>query len=176
MPELLRRPSASTRITITRGTSLLVYGYGDGGGGPTRAMLETLRRARDLQGLPRTRTATSDEFFGALEAEPGDRPVVVGELYFEYHRGTYTSQAAVKRGNRRCEQLLHDAEFLARCRGGDYPRAELDRLWKLLLLQQFHDILPGSSIGLVYEDARARLRRDRGGRRIGAAAGAARRP
>jgi alpha-mannosidase len=136
------------------GRSLLVYGFGDGGGGPTRAMLESLHRAADLQGLPRTRAATSDEFFAALEAEQTDRPVVVGELYFEYHRGVYTSQAFTKRGNRVCEQLLHDVEFLATARGGDYPRAELDRLWKLLLLQQFHDILPGSSIGLVYEDAR----------------------
>ena len=135
------------------GTSLLVYGYGDGGGGPTRSMIESLRRARDLQGLPRTRTATSDEFFAALEAEDTDRPVVVGELYFEYHRGVFTSQAFTKRGNRVCEQLLHDAEFLATARG-EYPRDELDRLWKLLLLQQFHDILPGSSIGLVYDDAR----------------------
>jgi alpha-mannosidase len=134
-------------------TSLLVYGWGDGGGGPTRAMLESLRRARDLQGLPRTRQTTSDEFFEALEAEDADRPVVVGELYFEYHRGVFTSQAFTKRGNRVCEQLLHDAEFLATARG-PYPRAELDRLWKLLLLQQFHDILPGSSIGLVYDDAR----------------------
>jgi alpha-mannosidase len=133
--------------------SLLVFGHGDGGAGPTMAMLETLRRADDLQGLPRTRTTTSDEFFEALEAEPGERPVVVGELYLEYHRGTYTSQARTKRGNRRCEQALHDAEFLACARGGDYPRAELDRLWKLLLLNQFHDILPGSSIRLVYEDA-----------------------
>ena len=135
------------------GTSMLVYGYGDGGGGPTREMLETLRRARDLQGLPRTRTGTPAELFDALEAEDTERPTVVGELYFEYHRGTYTSQAFVKRGNRRCEQGLHDAELLAVARGGEYPRAELERLWKLLLLQQFHDILPGSSIGLVYEDA-----------------------
>jgi alpha-mannosidase len=129
-------------------TSLLVFGYGDGGGGPTRTMLETLRRARDLQGLPRTRQVTSEEFFDALDAEHR----VVGELYFEYHRGTYTSQAFVKAANRRCERLLHDVEFLATV-GSDYPRTELDRLWKLLLLQQFHDILPGSSIRLVYEDA-----------------------
>ena len=125
------------------GTSLLVYGFGDGGGGPTRAMLERLRRMRDLQGLPRVRTATSDEFFAT----------VVGELYFEYHRGVYTSQAFVKRGNRVCEQLLHDEEFLGAARSDD-ARDELDRLWKVLLLQQFHDILPGSSIGLVYDDAR----------------------
>jgi alpha-mannosidase len=133
-------------------TSLLVFGYGDGGGGPTKDMLETLRRAADLQGLPRTAQRTSEEFFDALEADGGDRPVVAGELYFEYHRGVYTSQARTKRGNRRGEQALHDAEFLACLRPG-YPREELDRLWKLLLLQQFHDILPGSSIQLVYEDA-----------------------
>jgi alpha-mannosidase len=153
VPELLRT-QREYRDHDSSGTSLLVFGYGDGGGGPTRAMLESLRRARDLQGLPRTHVATSDEFFEALEAEPAERPVVVGELYLEYHRGVYTSQAFTKRMNRRCEQLLHDAEFLSCARGGAYPRAELDRLWKLLLLQQFHDILPGSSIGLVYEDAR----------------------
>ena len=107
----------------------------------------------DLQGLPRTRHASPSEFFAALEAEAGPRPVVAGELYLEYHRGTYTTQARVKRGNRRAEQDLRDAEFLAVARGGDYPRDELHRLWKLLLLQQFHDILPGSSIRLVYEDA-----------------------
>jgi alpha-mannosidase len=134
-------------------TSLLVFGYGDGGGGPTRAMLETLRRAADLQGLPRTRLATSDEFFTALEAEPAGRPVVVGELYFEYHRGVYTTQARTKRLNRRCEQALHDAESLACLRGDDYPRAELDVLWKRLLLNQFHDILPGSSIRLVHDES-----------------------
>ena len=157
VPELLLAARASKDHDHS-GTSLLVFGHGDGGGGPTRAMLETLRRARDLQGLPRTRTASPDEFFAALEAEPGTRPVVLGELYLEYHRGTYTTQGRTKRGNRRCEQLLHDAEFLAcarggSSRGGSYLHEELDRLWKLLLLQQFHDILPGSSIRLVYEDA-----------------------
>jgi alpha-mannosidase len=151
VPDLLRTARAYQDHDRSA-TSLLVFGHGDGGGGPTAAMLETLRRARDLQGLPRTRTTTSDELFAALEAEPDERPAVVGELYFEYHRGTYTSQAFVKAANRRCEQLLHDVEFLATLATG-YPRAELDRLWKLLLLQQFHDILPGSSIRLVYEDA-----------------------
>ncbi|HET8527354.1 MAG TPA: glycoside hydrolase family 38 C-terminal domain-containing protein [Gaiellaceae bacterium] len=135
-------------------TSILLFGHGDGGGGPTREMLESLRRARDLQGLPRTRVDAPGAFFDALEAEDGERPVVVGELYFEYHRGVYTTQAFVKQGNRRGERGLHDAELLAVARGGAYPRAELDRLWKLLLLQQFHDILPGSSITLVYDDCR----------------------
>jgi alpha-mannosidase len=152
VPSLLKTANESKSLEHSR-TSLLLYGWGDGGGGPTREMLETLARARDLQGLPRTRLATPDEFFTALEGEGTIRPVVVGELYLEYHRGTYTSQAFVKRGNRRSERGLHDAEFLAVARGGEYPRAELDRLWKLLLLQQFHDILPGSSIRLVYEDA-----------------------
>jgi alpha-mannosidase len=156
VPEL-RRQARDFRDHEHSRTSLLVFGHGDGGGGPTTAMLETLRRVGDLQGVPRTRSATSEELFEALEAEPGERPVVVGELYLEYHRGTYTSQARTKRGNRRCEQALHDAEFLSCARGGDYPRAELDRLWKLLLLNQFHDILPGSSIRLVYEDAERHL-------------------
>src|SRR5581483_3883017 len=89
--------------------------------------------------------------------EPGERLVLVGELYFEYHRGTYTSQARIKALNRRCEQALHDAEFLSVARAGDYSRAELDRLWKLLLLNQFHDILPGSSIREVVEEAEAQL-------------------
>ena len=149
----LRRSAREYKDHAHSRTSLLVFGHGDGGGGPTRDMLETLGRARDLQGLPRTRLATPEEFFDALEAEPGERPVVVGELYLEYHRGTYTTQARTKRGNRRSEQALHDAEFLSVAAGGDYPRAELERLWQLLLLQQFHDILPGSSIRLVYDDA-----------------------
>jgi alpha-mannosidase len=137
-------------------TSLLLYGYGDGGGGPTKGMLETLRRVRDLQGVPRTTQRTSEQFFGELEREATDLPVRVGELYFEYHRGTYTTQAGVKRANRQCEFLLHDVELLAALahwRGlGEYPRAELDRLWQLLCLNQFHDIIPGSSITEVYED------------------------
>lgn len=149
----LRRSARSYHDHAHSRTSLLVFGHGDGGGGPTRAMIETLRRARDLQGLPRTTMRSPAEFFGALEAEPGERPTIVGELYFEYHRGTYTTQARTKRGNRRCEVALHDAEFLAAVGSGPYPRAELDGLWKLLLLNQFHDILPGSSIRLVYEDA-----------------------
>ena len=137
--------------------SLLLFGHGDGGGGPTPRMLEFLARTADLQGLPRTAQRSSDEFFELLEKDVDALPVLVGELYFEYHRGTYTSQAAVKKGNRRGEWALHDAEFLwtlaAKLRGAEYPRAELTRLWKILLLNQFHDILPGSSIREVYEDA-----------------------
>jgi len=152
VPDLLRSARAY-KDHESSGTSLLLFGLGDGGGGPTRAMLETLRRAGDLQGVPRTRSRTSDEFFAALETEPGRRPTVLGELYLEYHRGTYTSQARTKRGNRLAEAALHDAEFLCAAADGPYPRAEFERLWKLLLLNQFHDILPGSSIRQVTEEA-----------------------
>jgi alpha-mannosidase len=137
--------------------SFMLFGYGDGGGGPTRDMLEQIRRAANLQGLPRTAIRSSDAFFDRLEADCTDLATAVGELYFEYHRGTYTTQAATKRGNRKSEWLLHDIECiaaLARRTGSDhaYPSAELDALWGLVLLNQFHDILPGSSITLVYED------------------------
>jgi alpha-mannosidase len=135
--------------------SLLVFGHGDGGGGPTAEMLERLRRAADVAGLPRTVVRSPVAFFDDLEADARDLQTVVGELYFEYHRGTYTSQAAVKRGNRRAEGALHDAELACALAGTApaYPRAELARLWQLLLLNQFHDILPGSSITEVNERA-----------------------
>ena len=143
--------------------SMYLFGYGDGGGGPTPAMIERIRRAEDLQGVPRTRFSTSEEFFAALEADCDDRVTVVGELYFEFHRGTYTTQAAVKRANRRGEVLLHEAEFVAaiadRLGLTPYPSAELDEAWKLLLCNQFHDILPGSSIAEVYVDAARDLAR-----------------
>lgn len=141
--------------------SLYLFGLGDGGGGPTRRMLESLRRMRDLHGLPRTEIRTIDAFFERLEADYRDRTRVVGELYFEYHRGTYTSQADVKRGNRKSEFLLHDVELLAaaahRTGAAPYPQADLESLWQRLLTMQFHDILPGSSTAPVYADARADL-------------------
>ena len=155
----LRRSARDYRDHDRSRRSLLVFGWGDGGGGPTPAMLESLRRSADLEGVPPTEIATPERFFDDLEADADELPVVVGELYFEYHRGTYTSQAAVKLGNRRGERALHDAEFLSaaasRLGGAAYPRERLNELWQLLLLNQFHDILPGSSIGEVYEDAAA---------------------
>jgi alpha-mannosidase len=142
--------------------SLLVFGYGDGGGGPTREMLEALRRVRDLQAVPRVEQRTPEAFFHRLQADLRDAPSVVGELYFEYHRGTYTSQAAMKRCNRKAELLLREVEILAsaaHCGASQptwsYPQAELNRLWRILLLNQFHDIIPGSSIHEVYVEAAA---------------------
>ncbi len=137
--------------------SYLLFGYGDGGGGPTRQMLEQLKRMGDVDGLPRVQMRTPEDFFQRLEADAKDLTVWSDELYFEYHRGTYTTQAATKRNNRRSEFLLHDVEFLAAMasvlHGEPYPAGDLARLWKIVLTNQFHDIIPGSSITLVYQDA-----------------------
>ena len=137
--------------------SLLVFGHGDGGGGPTAEMLEMARRAGDLQGVPRVQLAPTTEFFDRLEEDLGHPRPIQGELYFEYHRGTYTSQARTKRGNRAGERLLGEAEAAAalahRLGLAEYPAEELRALWQTLLLNQFHDIIPGSSIREVYEDA-----------------------
>ena len=137
--------------------SLYLFGYGDGGGGPTEEMLETARAAADVEGLPRLRIESPSDFFEAVESELPDPPLWVGELYFEMHRGTYTTQAATKAGNRRGELALREAELWSALAPGPwdaYPAGELDRAWKTLLLHQFHDIIPGSSIHWVYDDTR----------------------
>lgn len=136
--------------------SLYVFGYGDGGGGPTVEMLENLRRLGNVDGMPKTQAGTVSSFFAKALEEADDAPVWVGELYLELHRGTYTTQARNKRNNRKCEFLLRDAEFLACLRPNgiqQYPAADLDRAWKLVLTNQFHDIIPGSSVNEVYRDS-----------------------
>jgi alpha-mannosidase len=139
--------------------SLAPFGYGDGGGGPTREMLEKARRLRDLEGSPKVVIEPPDTFFQAAEAEYPDAPVWSGEMYLELHRGTFTTQARGKAGNRRCEHLLREAELwaaMAAVRSGHtYPYDDLDRLWKTVLLHQFHDILPGTSIGWVHRETEA---------------------
>jgi alpha-mannosidase len=138
--------------------SMLLFGYGDGGGGPTREMVERAHRFADLEGMPQVRIETPAEFFAGAEEEYVDAPVWSGEMYLEYHRGVYTSQIAMKQGNRRVEHLLREAELwstLAALRSGAaYPYDELERLWRSTLLLQFHDILPGSSIAWVHREAR----------------------
>jgi alpha-mannosidase len=137
--------------------SLVPFGFGDGGGGPTREMIARGRRARSLEGSPTVEFDTPAGFFGKAEADYPDAPVWVGEMYLELHRGTYTSQSRTKHGNRHSEHLLREAELWA-CTaavlsGGDYPYERLEKHWQTVLLQQFHDILPGSSIAWVYRDA-----------------------
>ncbi|KAK9380856.1 glycosyl hydrolases family 38 N-terminal domain-containing protein [Kockiozyma suomiensis] len=148
-------------------TGLLVFGIGDGGGGPTAEHLEKLRRYRGLSDtvglLPRVKMGhTADEYFDKLEQSTNsgkDLVTWVGELYFELHRGTYTTQSATKKGNRTSEILLHDIEYfatLATTTNPDYkyPTERIDDLWEIVCLNQFHDVLPGSAIEMVYDDVK----------------------
>jgi alpha-mannosidase len=140
----------------------LAYGHGDGGGGPTREMVENVRRMeRGIPGCPKVSHEKMRPFFERLlakmAAEPERFPTWVGELYLEFHRGTLTSVAKNKANNRRAEGELRELEALAAVAavraGHTYPRAELWALWQIVMLNQFHDILPGSSIGAVFEDS-----------------------
>ncbi len=138
-------------------TSLVPFGYGDGGGGPTREMLAAAARTRSLDGSPTVTLSSPGAFFTDAEADHPQAPVWSGELYLEFHRGTYTSQAGTKQGNRRSEHLLREAELWATTAavrtGSGYPYGELRAAWQTVLLQQFHDILPGSSIAWVHREA-----------------------
>jgi alpha-mannosidase len=138
---------------------IVAFGWGDGGGGATRDHLEYLRRSHDLQGLPRVREAGPAEFFQDLEQRGLPKERYVGELYFQAHRGTYTTQAKTKQGNRRAEFALREAELwgtAARALNGfAFTPRSLDEPWRTVLLNQFHDIIPGSSIARVYEEANA---------------------
>lgn len=138
---------------------LIAYGWGDGGGGPTREMLEQSRVMKNIPGIPYVKMSGAEEYFDKIFSDTDHNTLCKwdGELYFEMHRGTYTSQAANKRYNRKAENLLHNLEALfmaAEVRTGKntYPKTELDIIWKRVLLNQFHDILPGSAIRQVYED------------------------
>ena len=147
-------------------TSLLIFGKGDGGGGPTFQHLEKLRRCRGMSDkvglLPRVTMGVSvEDFFARLEkkAEEGTKFVTwYGELYFELHRGTYTTQANNKWNNRKSEILLHDIEYLStlatiKDSSYKYPKEDIDDMWENILLCQFHDCLPGSSIEMCYDDS-----------------------
>ncbi len=138
---------------------LMAFGWGDGGGGPTKDMLETAKRIEDFPGMPKCRMGTAEGFYERLgrRAEKAEVPVWVGELYLEYHRGTFTTQGWIKRANRKNEMLYRDAEALATlaaAAGEQYPADELRKGWEILLRNQFHDILPGSSIAEAYADCR----------------------
>ncbi len=150
-------------------TVIMSYGWGDGGGGPMREDLEQERRLKNgLPGIPKSTLEPLDETLRIIKEnyeknaeELKRKPVWNGELYFEYHRGTLTSVPEVKMNNRKGEFAMMNAELFGvlgnQLFGMDYPQAVIDRNWKYLLLNQFHDILPGSSIGKVYEDSRAQF-------------------
>lgn len=158
-PEQVRGTWTQFKQKELRQPLLMCFGYGDGGGGPTREMLENLAQMAEFPALPRARQGRVGDFFRRVEAEVGDElPTWNGELYLEIHRGTYTTQARTKRANRQSEFLLHDAEFLAALAATvapeyAYPADLFRRAWELVCLNQFHDILPGSSIGPVYAEA-----------------------
>ncbi|KAJ3030442.1 UNVERIFIED_CONTAM: Alpha-mannosidase 2C1 [Siphonaria sp. JEL0065] len=143
--------------------SIYLYGNGDGGGGPLTHMIERLDILSAVEGLPAVvKNCDPAVFYEELEASSRDLNRWKGELYFELHRGTYTSHGLIKKYNRKSENLLREVEFLSTLALANphhsspnfaYPRTEIDRLWKLVLLNQFHDVLPGSSIKLVYDDA-----------------------
>ncbi|MBQ1084685.1 glycoside hydrolase family 38 C-terminal domain-containing protein [Nocardiopsis sp. B62] len=137
--------------------SLVPFGHGDGGGGPTREMLARAARLRDLEGSPTVEIEHPERFFAKAHEEYPDAPVWLGELYLEFHRGTYTSQTATKQGNRRSEHLLREAELWAATAavraGAPYPYERIEEVWRTVLLNQFHDILPGSSIAWVHREA-----------------------
>lgn len=149
---------------------LHTYGFGDGGGGPTRDMLEYARHLKDVPAAVHFQLDTAEHFFARLgEKAAGDDgdahkgrgyerfPVWNGELYLEYHRGTYTSQARNKRFNRESEVLFHNAELFSAVSdllgGPAYPKEAFTEAWELILMNQFHDVIPGSSIREVYEDS-----------------------
>ncbi|MEI6579658.1 MAG: glycoside hydrolase family 38 C-terminal domain-containing protein, partial [Eubacteriales bacterium] len=138
---------------------ILTYGYGDGGGGPTQEMLEYARRMNDFPGICNVEYKPAKQFFDEAFAVETELPVWNDEIYFENHRGTYTTQANNKKNNRRSEFLFRDAEILSSLAcgifGEKYEKAPLDEGWMLILLNQFHDILPGSSINLFYKDCEA---------------------
>ncbi len=135
-----------------------VFGHGDGGGGPTAEMFEYVRRQENLPSIPRSKFGSFQEAFDRLveTTDPDRVPVFNDEMYLELHRGCQTSQARTKRNNRKSELLARDAEYFASrafLDGAPYPHESINAAWKLVLLNQFHDILPGSSIAEVYEDA-----------------------
>lgn len=138
---------------------LFLFGYGDGGGGPTREMIETGKRLKDFPGMPGCVFDCAEPFFERLKKQvtgSSKLPVWNDELYLEDHQGTYTSQAQNKRYNRKSEINYQTTEFLSSLsfiHGGKYSQDKINEGWKLILLNQFHDVLPGSSINEVYQDS-----------------------
>jgi alpha-mannosidase len=156
-PETLVRERAEDAVRSGIGQQIVLYGVGDHGGGPTMAMLHRAEHLARVPLFPAVRYTGPERAVAAVRAaEPaGGFPVWRDEMYLEYHRGTYTSQAAMKLRNRESEVRLQTVEALAAIDAAPYPREAIERAWRLILFNQFHDILPGSSIDSVYLDAHA---------------------
>lgn len=158
--EEVAKASRQFREARVTNNSIAPVGWGDGGGGTTREMTGKAKRLANLEGSAKVAWEHPNDFFDRAKAELPNPPVWVGELYLELHRATLTSQHQTKQGNRRTEQLLVEAELWAAtaalCTGADYPYELLDELWETVLLHQFHDILPGTSIAWVHREVVAR--------------------
>ena len=153
-PSQLRFAETNYQDHIGSSHSLVLYGHGDGGGGPTQSMIDRGRLAADFENVPRVTFGTVAGFFATAEAEYGEAaPRWVGEMYFEKHRGTYSTQLGTKQGNRSSERLLHELELWSTI--AEVRPSNIDELWRRVLTQQFHDIIPGSSIAWVHDDAEA---------------------
>ncbi|RWZ82179.1 alpha-mannosidase [Glutamicibacter sp. HZAU] len=158
--EEVAKASRQFREARVTNNSIAPVGWGDGGGGTTREMTGKAKRLANLEGSAKVAWEHPNDFFDRAKAELPNPPVWVGELYLELHRATLTSQHQTKQGNRRTEQLLVEAELWATtaalCTGAEYPYEQLDELWETVLLHQFHDILPGTSIAWVHREVVAR--------------------
>lgn len=154
--EEVAKASRQFREARVTNNSIAPVGWGDGGGGTTREMTGKAKRLSNLEGSAQVRWEHPNQFFDRAKRELPNPPVWVGELYLELHRATLTSQHQTKQGNRRTEQLLVEAELWAATAtlytGSDYPYVQLDELWETVLLHQFHDILPGTSIAWVHRE------------------------
>lgn len=151
--DYIKRTRKTNRQNDLVDASMGMFGYGDGGGGCTFDMVEKVRRFQKIPGLPKVKMGQANDFFAVIEKDKDSLPVWDGEMYYENHRGTFTSQAFVKKNNRKGEYMLRNAEMLS-LTAGIYDKAHLEKLWKLLLTNQFHDILPGTSIQEVFENTR----------------------
>ncbi len=151
--DYIKRTRKTNRQNDLVDASMGMYGYGDGGGGCTFDMVEKVRRFQKIPGLPQVQMGQAKDFFTAVEKDIDSLPVWDGEMYYENHRGTFTSQAFVKKNNRQGEYLLRNAEMLSLL-AGTYDKDRLEKVWKLLLTNQFHDILPGTSIEEVFINTR----------------------
>ncbi len=153
MPWAIKKTERNYLDKAVCSEAVMLFGIGDGGGGPGESHLEALAREKNLSGLIPVEQGPAAAFFHRLETGKERYKTFRGELYLEKHQGTYTTQARNKQYNRRMENLLREAEFAAIASGTAYPQAELERIWKEVLLYQFHDILPGSSIKRVYDES-----------------------